>query len=175
MGRPAQDAETLRLHGNFRADRHKNRGVRPRFAGEPRPMSLLCPDAAAVWSELVPPLIKSGLVCELDSAMLSMLCDMVSLYRIAIRQQLELGPATQPGRRAGASAATAATFIKDLASRYGLDRQSREKLLVAPDTETPDDIERRFFGGVPTRRRDDPLRAKFHGTADSVTADEPNL
>jgi phage terminase small subunit len=66
----------LRLAGTYRRDRHESRARLPdnRGFGPPTPRHKLTAEQNAVWQMVVPSLAEAGIVCELDSALLTGFC-----------------------------------------------------------------------------------------------------
>jgi phage terminase small subunit len=84
VSRP-KDAETLKLHGTFRKDRHAGRENIPPPQGEPvRPASLKG-DALKHWKENLPRLMSNRTIGESDTTAFVLLCETYALQQQALR------------------------------------------------------------------------------------------
>lgn len=74
MGRPRKTTAELKIHGNYRADRHAGRADAAPKIGEPQKPSWLGEIGSVLWDHVVPDLSKRGLVGPSDSFLLAGMC-----------------------------------------------------------------------------------------------------
>ena len=73
--------EDLRMFGGYRADRHSKRETVYQSEDFPRAMKRLDGEALALWDRIVPQLIETETVSDLDSPELTALCEWWACYR----------------------------------------------------------------------------------------------
>jgi phage terminase small subunit len=85
MPRQRKPLSELKLTGAYRADRHGGRTDAPKMEGLPVKPAGLDRDASALWDQTVPQLIEKGIVFQIDTAALTAMCELWSLYRKSLR------------------------------------------------------------------------------------------
>jgi phage terminase small subunit len=122
----------------------QGRATRVVAGGEPLKPRRLPSDVARVWDEIVPGLVALGVVAEIDTTYLVMLCEWRALYRRYMAQLAKL----KDGDKRVAQLTTLAAIAQDKAdkigAKFGLSPKDRDKLRVP---QKQDD------GGVMARRR----------------------
>src|SRR5207244_4132962 len=81
---PPKPESELRLTGHFRRDRHAGRGDPPPASGAPKMPRGLSAEAAKFWRAVVPPLVKAGVLKELDTFAVQAAAEMWARYRAAL-------------------------------------------------------------------------------------------
>jgi phage terminase small subunit len=122
-GTKSTPTAVLKLHGRFREDRHGGRADTVPPAGEPvKPQ--MGDVESALWDQVVPDLVRRGLVGESDTAELVSLCELWGLYRKAY-EAAKLMPTNKEARCAvtaywGAFDRVAGKFCLTTADRAGV-------------------------------------------------------
>lgn len=106
--------EDLRLHGNYRADRHANRERVPQTGVDPKPMAKLTGEALKFWKQIVPELIELKAVSSLDSAELTALSEWWGEYR------KRMGDTKADGYKRAIGMASAYKQFRTLAAKFYL-------------------------------------------------------
>jgi len=136
-GRKPKPLATLRLTGQYRADRHKDRenAPQPKPAMPKRP-SWLKGEARRTWDRLSPELVRLGLLSELD-VLFASYCAEWGLYAEACRQLTDIEACIEKTTN-GNQIQKAIVGIKNralanclkIAAEYGLSPSSRTRLRV---------------------------------------------
>ncbi len=120
-GHNAKPQDVLKLHGDYRADRHEGRG--PKLGGEPlRKPDDLPEHASWLWDEVTTK--RAAWLCGSDAASLRTLCMAFHFMRSA--ESLLLVDSTEKNARC-AWTAYAATFAS-FGARFGLTPSDRARL-----------------------------------------------
>lgn len=141
-GRKPKPLSTLKLSGQYRADRHADRQNAPK----PAKAETVCPkwltgEAKRTWERLAPELSRLGLLTKLDH-LLEAYCWEWSLYVSACKQLKDAAGCTETTTNgnevqkalAGIRSRALANCLK-IASEYGLTPSSRERLRAHPNDE----------------------------------------
>lgn len=91
MGRRPLPTALHQLHGNPGKRRRNRDEPRPRVDPNPVPPDYLPPDARAKWDELVPLLLRLGLLTVVDHTALALYCSAYARFLEAERKINELG------------------------------------------------------------------------------------
>jgi phage terminase small subunit len=84
-GPSPQTADSLKLSGAYRPDRHADRANIPAAAGVPTRPRDLKPAARAFWDAVVGDLVANGTAKRLDTSMLRAAAEFWGLYRAALK------------------------------------------------------------------------------------------
>ena len=86
-GKLPKTATELKLAGAFREDRHADREIlENEFDGVPIKPDYLDGEAGAYWDRIVPQLVASGRVKQIDTEMLVCACECWAQYRDAVKR-----------------------------------------------------------------------------------------
>lgn len=91
-GRKPKPTHTLKMTGAYRKDRHAGRGDALPHVSQPVKPEDFGETESQLWDQVVPDLIRRGLVGELDTAELRSMCELWGLYR-ASYAMAKLAPA----------------------------------------------------------------------------------
>lgn len=99
--------------------------------------------AVRVWRELWPILSKSGLVKQADKAVVSSLCEQVSVEREAYKSIVADGVVLKDGRKNPACQVldSATAKVKSLSDALGLNPQARASIMNVSDNNDDDDAD----------------------------------
>lgn len=128
-GRPRKPLAELRLMGGFRPARHAERLGEPQFDGQPVKPRGLDKEASKLWDAIVPQLVARQVVREIDSAILTMTCQIWGLYR----QSVEAAVANPTDKEIRGAVTAYASQFDRLAAHCGLNPIDRAKLSVPPE------------------------------------------
>jgi P27 family predicted phage terminase small subunit len=122
------------------------------YSGAPKPPTWLDKEARAEWHRIVPDLEAAGILCEVDRAALSLLCDAWSKYCDA-REIVDREGLTVESPKGGTAKHPCVSVMTDMHDRwkrmceqFGLTPQSRSRIR-APKPAEPQDGKGRFFKG----------------------------
>lgn len=146
MGRPRKPTQQLKDDGTYREDRHGGRRRAPRTTGEPARPAGLSAAARALWAELVPALVASGVAGAIDAPALEAMCEAFAEYRAA-RKIRARSLAEKRQRQMLVNGAL--REWRALAARFGLTPADRAKLEVEQDGETANPFEEYLQGPAP--------------------------
>jgi P27 family predicted phage terminase small subunit len=119
----------LKLVGGIRPARHADRLNEPQASGVPEKPRGMDKQASALWDKVVPQLVSSGIVKNLDTAELTAMCQLWSLFCKAEKAAQQY-PTDKEVRSAVVAYFTA--FDK-AASRLGMNPAERARLSVPPE------------------------------------------
>lgn len=131
-GRPAKSTAMLKLHGNFRDDRHAERFDDSTLAPEIATPALLSETEAKCWDEIIPDLQAAGYVKRIDSTELRGMIEWLARYRVLIvwlrdRQSKPEVDVDEVLKIQGMAQKAWTTFFT-IAGRFGLSPSDRSKL-----------------------------------------------
>lgn len=148
MGRPGKPIAQHILQGTYRPDRH---ALSAEATGEPSKPEGLTGEAGALWDDIVPQLVASGIAKAVDGPALLALCRWWQVWR-EIDAKLQATPSYPLTMQASA----AWKAYSAIASKFGLDPSSRASLKVPPPPKTGGVAQFARNRGIPTRNRDLP-------------------
>lgn len=131
-GRPPKSVHDLKVHGQFRSDRHGDRLNEPTVVGRPEMPDWLAEDAVWLWELVVNEYADSGPIARLDTAALAAACDLWSLYRKA-SEKAERQPLEKDYRIAVTSYYAA---WERAAAKLGLNPVDRRRLRVESENKS---------------------------------------
>ena len=135
-GRPRKPITELQLMGGFRPARHAKRINEPQFDGKPIKPRGMDKESSRLWDAVVPQLLARRVVTEIDSAILTSMCQLWSLYLSAVKAATS-DPTSKEAR--GAVTGYWSAFDR-AASHCGLNPVDRARL-SAPPADDQDSIE----------------------------------
>lgn len=125
-GRPRKPLAELQLMGGFRPARHAGRVCEPQFDGKPVKPRGLSKEASKLWDAVVPSLVDRRVVTDVDTAILTSMCQLWGLYLAAVTAATA-DPTSKEAR--GAVTGYWSAFDK-AASHCGLNPVDRARLSV---------------------------------------------
>ena len=135
-GRPRKPDALKVLDGTWSASRDGNLEDVVLPVGVPAKPDALPPRAAAFWDEIVPQLIETGCVAEIDGIMLAELAGWYGRYR-QWAEPLDAGELDDvDSRRRLLGACAAWKQFEQLAAKFGLNPVDRSRLRVTPKKES---------------------------------------
>lgn len=126
-GPDGASAATLKLHGTYKPSKHRGRTASPQMGGVPKCPRRLKGEARLHWNVIVPPLIKAGVVVEIDGPSLIALCEIYALTRDT-HIIVEADPTDDEARKAYLT--FSAAYLR-LAGKFGLTPRDRQAVRVA--------------------------------------------
>lgn len=122
----------LKLEGRFREGEHGHRESQPIAHGTPVKPEGMSAEASAEWDQLLPKLMKSGLVGDLDAGMLQLCCE---TFVAAVKARDEMAGGESSARRDYVSLTQ---LYLQCATKLGLSPLDRSRItLDKPKDETP--------------------------------------
>jgi phage terminase small subunit len=124
-GRLHKPAAHLKLHNQYRADRHGNRAAEAKADGEPLKPTRMSADERWMW-KLVDSLTSMGVTKKIDTPHVWSMCEMWGLYR----QSVVLAKADPTDKDARIAVVSYWTAFEAAAAKCGLTPTDRAKLTV---------------------------------------------
>ena len=135
-GRPRKPTSHLKLHGNYRADRHGDRADEPQPKGAPEMPSHLKGDARLLWCKVVPQLVGAGMAKSIDAYSLASMCEWYRQYRKTLRAIDRIGANHKDHYKLLIQLNMASNNFDRLAAKFGMTPVDRTRLKnEKPDTE----------------------------------------
>lgn len=128
-GRPRTPTAKLKLHGDYRSDRHGDRAAEPKPSGKPVKPAGMAKDAAAHWDAVVPGLVATGVATAADAPALAAMCQWHAEYLTAKRK-------TVKDRKRLMMMVSAHREWMQLASKFGLTPVDRARIQVGEAEES---------------------------------------